>query len=324
MVIKYSILLTFLVALSITANAQEKTDGIKAGIVNGKAIVLPKPEYPPEAKEFCAGGKVEIEVLISEKGDVIEAKAISGDEFLHNASVEAVKKAKFAPAGHPMPFKLRGIVVYNFDSLAKCLNVGVVNKRALKVPKPSVNLSPPKTEAIIAVQIVIDMNGKVTAARAFSGHPLVRSVFEKAACQAEFSPTFVNGPPVRVRALLVYKLKPDGSIDTNIEKDNIDVIKTPVNLVEPLPPFCNCQFGGDSSVLVEAKIDEQGNVTEAKALSGHPILRKSSENAALKSKFLPTSIKAKILISYNFEALGKEGRTAKFKDFAIKSVMIEK
>jgi TonB family protein len=109
----------------------------KLGIINGRATYLPKPEYPPEAKEFCAGGKVEIEVLVNEKGDVIEAKAISGDELLREASVEAVKKAKFTTYNDVGPVKTRGIIVYNFDSLApKCLDVGTVNNKAIKIPKP--------------------------------------------------------------------------------------------------------------------------------------------------------------------------------------------
>jgi TonB family protein len=77
-------------------SAQENP--VRAGIVNGMAIDLPKPVYPQEAKEFCAEGRVEVEVLISEAGKVLEAEAISGDELLREVSVEAVKKAKFRPA----------------------------------------------------------------------------------------------------------------------------------------------------------------------------------------------------------------------------------
>lgn len=299
-------LVFFLFILCAVLNAQRTIDGVRVGIVNGRATYLPKPDYPEKAKEFCAGGKVEIEVLISEKGDVIEAKAISGDELLREVSVEAVRKAKFATYNDAGPVKTRGIIVYNFDSLAKCLNVGVVNKKALKVPKPSVNLSPPKTEAIIAVQIVVDMNGKVTAARAFSGHPLVRSVFEKAARQAEFSPTFINGPPVRVRALLVYKFKLDGSVDTDVERDDKDVIKTPVNLFQPPSLSCNCRFGSaNPKVVVMTEIDEQGNVSKAEVVSGHPVLRPASKQAALSSKFLPLNIKSKLFIIYSFEEVDK-------------------
>jgi outer membrane biosynthesis protein TonB len=218
--------------------------------------------------------------------------------------------------------RFKGIVVYNFDSLApKCITAGVVNKRTLKMPKPSVNIRPPEKDVIVAVQIVVDINGAVTAAKAVSGHSLIRFAFERAARQAKFSPMTYTGPPVKVRALLVYKFKRDGTIETDVEENDKNVIGTPVNLVEPATPSCSCR-GLGGVVLVQVKIDEQGNVTQAAALSGHPVLRKSSENAALASKFLPTDTKAKILIAYNFQALDAEGRAAKFKDFEIKKVEI--
>ena len=40
---------------------------VEGGIVNGKATYLPQPNYPQEAKDFCASGKVKVEVLIDEK-----------------------------------------------------------------------------------------------------------------------------------------------------------------------------------------------------------------------------------------------------------------
>jgi Gram-negative bacterial TonB protein C-terminal len=325
MFVKLIFWLIFLFISSVAVHAQKKIDSIKTGIVNGRATYLPKPDYPQEAKDFCAGGKVEIEVLIGEKGAVLEAKAISGDELLRDASVEAVKKAKFLPTSE-IAVKYQGIVVYNFDSLAKCIVVGVVNKRAKSLPKPKIpNLNKPKylqikEEQIVAVQIMIDMNGKVTRARALIGPPMLRSACENAALQTKFSPTLIDGVVPKIRALLVYKFKPDGTIDTNIEKDDKDVIGTPVNLIEPSPPFCNCRFGGNPSVLVEAKTDERGNVTEAKAWSGHPLLKNICEKAALESKFLPTDTKAKIMLIYHFESIGEGGRTVKFKSVEVKEV----
>jgi hypothetical protein len=302
---------------------------LRTAIINGKAVKLETPEYTAQAKESCAAGKVEVLTLIhSRSGEVISAKATTGDETLSKASENAVLKSKFAPSninGND-DFYVLSKVVYNFDAFAKCISAGIVNKRALNLPKPKVlNLGRPhlqiKEEQIVAVQIVVDVNGNVTAASALTGHPLLRAGCLNAARQAKFSPTFINGPPLRVRALLVYKFKPDGTIETDIESDNKDVVKTPVSLLAPTSPFCNCR-GLGGSVLVEVKIGEQGTVTQANAWSGHPLLRKSSEVAALESKFLPTGIKAKILISYNFEASDKEGRTAKFKDFEIKEVKI--
>jgi hypothetical protein len=194
----------------------------------------------------------------------------------------------------------------------KVISVGIVNKNAQNLPKPKVvNLNKPKhfqinEEQIVAVQIIVDMNGKVFRAKSVSGHPLLQKACENAARQAKFAPMLINGgSPFNVKALLIYKFKTDGTIDTEVDKDDKTVIKTPINLVKPPPPFCNCRFGDNPSVIVEAKTDGEGNVTEAKAISGHPILKIASEKAALESKFLPTNIKAKIIIHYSFVETSK-------------------
>ncbi len=305
--------------------AQEKV--ISGGIINGRAIELPKPDYPQEAKDFCASGQVQVEVLIDENGDVVSAKAISGNEVLQESALEAAKKAKFST--NHFRVKVEGIIVYNFVPEKKCIVVGIVNKRARILPKPKIaNLNKPKhlqikEEQIVAVQIVVDMNGKVVKAKAISGHLLLRAAYEYAARQAEFAPTLINGgSPFNMKALLIYKFKTDGTIDTDIEKDDKDVVGTPVDLVKPPPPFCNCRFGGNSSVLVEAKIDELGNVIKATAITGHPILKLTSEKAALESKFLPTNIKAKIMIQYSFIETGKW--SVEISNVEVKEIKIEK
>src|SRR5690349_5358954 len=47
----------------------------------GKAISLPKPTYPAEAKAKGISGIVDVEVVIDEKGRVIWAKAVEGPEL---------------------------------------------------------------------------------------------------------------------------------------------------------------------------------------------------------------------------------------------------
>ncbi len=281
------------------------------GIVNGRATYLPKPDYPQKAEDFCAAGKVEVKVLIGEKRKVIEAEAISGDEPLKYSAVEAAKKAKFAPTPE-MPVKTSGIVVYNFIPKQKCINGGIVNTRAKYLPKPQVaNLNQPKhlqtrKDEIVIVQIIVDLSGNVTNAEAVLGHQLLRSACEFSARQTKFAPTLITGgSPFKINALLAYRFKADGTIDTQIERDDKDVVGLPTNLVEPPPPFCNCRFSGNSSVIVQVEIDEKGNVIEATAFSGHPILRLSSEKAALESKFIPANVKTKKYIRYNFEEINK-------------------
>lgn len=88
---------------------------INGGIINGKAVSLPKPEYPASAKAVKANGEVKIQVVIDETGNVISAEAVSGHPLLQLAAQSAARQAKFSPttlAGQPV--KVSGIIVYKF------------------------------------------------------------------------------------------------------------------------------------------------------------------------------------------------------------------
>jgi outer membrane biosynthesis protein TonB len=98
-----------------------KTDGIKAprtisgGVVNGKALKLPKPEYPPAAHAVRASGAVSIQVLIDTNGEVFSAQAVYGHPLLHAASTVAACGAKFSPTTlEGSLVKVSGVITYNF------------------------------------------------------------------------------------------------------------------------------------------------------------------------------------------------------------------
>jgi TonB family protein len=78
-----------------------------------------------------------------------------------------------------------------------------------------------------------------------------------------------------------------------------------INLVKPEYPQAAKAVNVKGSVNVLVLIDEQGNVIEAKAISGHLFLRASSVKAALESKFEPLKLSGKPVkvsgvIVYNF------------------------
>lgn len=88
---------------------------ISGGVLNGKAIRLPKPAYPAAARAVNAEGAVSVQVLIDENGSVVSADAVSGHPLLRAAAVEAARSATFSPtllAGNPV--KVSGIITYNF------------------------------------------------------------------------------------------------------------------------------------------------------------------------------------------------------------------
>jgi protein TonB len=88
---------------------------ISGGVLNGKAINLPKPAYPPIARAAHASGTVVVQVLIDENGNVVSAHAVSGHPLLQGAAVGAARSAKFSPTKlSGQPVKVTGVIQYNF------------------------------------------------------------------------------------------------------------------------------------------------------------------------------------------------------------------
>ncbi|MBA2620068.1 MAG: TonB family protein, partial [Acidobacteria bacterium] len=110
---------------------------ISAGVVNGKAVNLAKPEYPAAARAVNAEGAVNVRVVIDENGDVASATAVSGHPLLRQAAEQAARASKFNPtllSGQAV--KVTGVVVYNFAT-AKTSNwfqVGMLLATLEKMP----------------------------------------------------------------------------------------------------------------------------------------------------------------------------------------------
>jgi TonB family protein len=96
--------LVFGVFESLTAQAQVRLSEDEAERL---VIQAPLPSYPPIARAVHASGLVKVEVLVSEQGLVVSAKAISGHPLLQAAAVAAVKRRQYHPFtvdGKQVPF----------------------------------------------------------------------------------------------------------------------------------------------------------------------------------------------------------------------------
>ena len=93
-----------------------KSDTLAGGILNGRAISLPRPSYPEEARRARARGTVVIKVTIDERGNVIDASDMCGsDPLLVKPSLEAARAARFTPTKlSGQPVKVTGVITYNF------------------------------------------------------------------------------------------------------------------------------------------------------------------------------------------------------------------
>ena len=92
-----------------------KGEPIQGGILNSKAIELPQPNYPEEARRARVAGKVIVRVIVDETGKVISAEIEDGPIPLRLPALEAARKARFPAklvAGQPV--KVTGVITYIF------------------------------------------------------------------------------------------------------------------------------------------------------------------------------------------------------------------
>jgi TonB family protein len=247
--IRFTVATVFaLVCLLPAAFAQDAPKTVNGGVVNGKAISLPKPVYPEAARAAGTGGSISVNVVIDESGTVISAEADLYDQ--------------------------RG----QFDSDGKKLD---------------------PVEADISL----------------------REAAEAAARLAKFSPTWLRNEPVRVKGMIVYNFVADKGTDTEFSRPGMGVLKTvdethrvvsggvlngkAIELPKPAYPAAAKAVRAEGAVAVEVTIDESGSVTNAAAVSGHPLLRAAAEKAARGAKFEPTLLDGKPvmvsgILTYNF------------------------
>jgi TonB family protein len=79
--------------------------------LDGRIISQPEPDYPPFAKAMNIHGTVVVEVTVDTNGKVIDARTITGSQFLRPAAEAAARKARFAPG----KTKVKGVLTYTLQ-----------------------------------------------------------------------------------------------------------------------------------------------------------------------------------------------------------------
>jgi TonB family protein len=203
---------------------------VPKGIASGEVITKAYPVYPSTAKQLNASGEVQVAIVISETGRVIEAKAIKGHPVLRRAAEDAARKWVFRPTlldGEPV--RQPGTLTFVFTpppqptsdppaaatgaETSQKINVsgGVLQGKAIKRVQPPY---PPIAKAArasgaVQVQVTISETGEVIEASVISGHPLLRDAALQAARQWLFKPTELSGVPVKVQGILTFNFTLD-------------------------------------------------------------------------------------------------------------------
>ena len=79
---------------------------------------------------------------------------------------------------------------------------GGINSKPQPVYPPIARAA--RAQGVVKVQVIVDEEGKVIAAQVVSGHPLLQAAAVKAAREALFAPTLLDGKPVKIAGVLTY------------------------------------------------------------------------------------------------------------------------
>jgi TonB family protein len=84
-------------------------------LVGANVITSVKPAYPPAARNMGLSGKVDVRVVISEMGRVVDAKALNGPMMLQGAAIAAARQWVYKPATlNGAPVKTESVLTFTF------------------------------------------------------------------------------------------------------------------------------------------------------------------------------------------------------------------
>lgn len=82
----------------------------------------------------------------------------------------------------------------------------MLRSQAISLPEPPYPLAAKqiRIQGAVTVQVLLDEKGKVISAHSVSGNPLLAASAVRAAYQARFTPTVLDGTPVKVSGVITY------------------------------------------------------------------------------------------------------------------------
>jgi len=82
----------------------------------------------------------------------------------------------------------------------------VLTSKAVSLPQPAYPAIGKQIhiQGAVMIQILVDEQGKVVSAQVVSGHPILSPSAREAAMRARFTPTILNGQPVKIQGVITY------------------------------------------------------------------------------------------------------------------------
>ena len=196
-----------------------------------KVISAPDAIYPQEAIDLGYGGSVRVEVNVDKTGNVTVIQAFGPNAPcsdladsriapLRQAAMDAAKNTVFEPPmldgktvekSLTMTFKIPFPKIPESEKgVPRYVAFGTLNGKVTSLAAPTYpdKAKQQRVGGSVILEVLIGEDGKVIAANAVSGHPLLREAATVAACKSKFSPTAVQGHPLMVTGTVTYNFVP--------------------------------------------------------------------------------------------------------------------
>ena len=171
----------------------------------------PQPTTPSEGKSQPVSKPAEKQVVAANNKPALELPPINNAAIKSNAlnaSVLASSNAAPSPTkGTTVDLESEPPAVPTPRPLLKPVSGGVLNGQAVSLPAPPYPDAAKRMRmsGTVAVEVVVDENGKVISAQALSGPSVLREPAVQAALKARFSATKLSGQPVKVTGVINYR-----------------------------------------------------------------------------------------------------------------------
>ncbi|KAF0141322.1 MAG: periplasmic protein TonB [Stygiobacter sp.] len=216
-----------------------------------KPITPIQPEYPQLAKLAGIEGKVYVEALISENGNVVEIKSLKSDhETLMIDAIEAVRRTKFSPGISkdgkkvkawvviPISFKLddkekeaenapQGAMAHVSDEAEPEMNAMVAVEKLPEMVEAATPDYPEEAKknnitGKTFVKVLIDKEGNPKKAVVIkSQNELFNQPAVDAALKSKFTPALQGGKPIAVWIVLPYRFTLDEGVENKSRLINV-------------------------------------------------------------------------------------------------------
>jgi len=164
-----------------------------------------------------------------------------------------------------------------------------------------------RIQGTVVLNVIITKTGDIGAVRLVSGHPLLAPSAIEAVKQWKYQPYLSNGEPVEVTTNLQINFSLAGNPPSGVVGDTpgvpADVIGKGAGglpriseavmrglrtqKIDPVYPSTALQAGIQGFVLLNVRIDKDGNVADVTLVGGHPLLVQAAIDAVKQWKYQP-------------------------------------